>query len=333
MSIVVSHRTARAFHQLPLPRGDLRRFPLEPAPLKTGAPCARSIAYARAALQRAGLAEEALENLEVIVSKPSERRVMPGITCHLLGGELPARTLLEIEKGVFVPDVRLCALEAASYLSLRELIEYYFELCGTYALFPGGNESYRKLKTVRTTTEDLRAFLLAMRQRNHAAKALRALRYVRDGSRSPMETATVMLLVLPMREGGLGIRSVTMNHEIPVTKAARKLTRRKTLICDAFIARCLLDIEYNGILHEQTDQRIIDAERLNALRAMGYEMLVIDRSALFSVLSFRRLMASIERHARIKRRYLNEAFRIRQEELRTFVLRNCRKPDDSPSTP
>ncbi|OUO63722.1 hypothetical protein B5F70_08295 [Collinsella sp. An268] len=258
---------------------------------------------------------------------------MPGITCHLLGGELPARTLLEIEKGVLVPDVRLCALGAASYLSLRELIEYYFELCGTYALFPGGNESYRKLKTARTTTEDLRAFFLAMRQRNHAAKALRALRYVRDGSRSPMETATVMLLVLSMREGGLGIRSVTMNHEIPVTKAARKLTRRKTLICDAFIARCLLDIEYNGILHEQTDQRIIDAERLNALHAMGYEMLVIDRSALFSVLSFRRLMASIERHAHIKQRYLNEAFRIRQEELRTFVLRNCRKPDDSPSTP
>lgn len=243
MSIVVSHRTARAFHQLPLPQGDLRRFPLETAPLKTGAPCARSIALARAALQRAGLAGEALENLEVIVSKASERRVMPGITCHLLSGELPARTLLEIEKGVFVPDVRLCALEAASYLPLRELVEYYYELCGTYALFPGGNESHRKLKTARTTTEDLRAFFLALRQRNHAAKALRVL------------------------------------------------------------------------------------------RAMGYEMLVIDRAAVFGALPFRRLMASIERHARIKRRYLDERFRARQEELRTFVLRNCRKPDDSPSAP
>ena len=207
------------------------------------------------------------------------------------------------------------------------------ELCGTYALFPGGNESYRKLKTARTTTEDLRAFFLALRQRNHAAKALRALRYVRVGSRSPMETATVMLLILPMREGGLGIRSVTMNHEIPVTKAARTLTRRTTLVCDAFIARCRLDIEYNGILHEQANQRIIDAERLNALRAMGYEMLVIDRAAVFGALPFRRLMASIERHARIKRRYLDERFRARQEELRTFVLRNCRKPDDSPSAP
>lgn len=175
--------------------------------------------------------------------------------------------------------------------------------------------------------------MYVLRQRNHAAKALRALRYVRDGSRSPMETATVMLLVLPMREGGLGIRSVTMDHEIPVTKAARTLTRRKTLVCDAFIARCRLDIEYNGILHEQANQRIIDAERLNALDAMGYEMLVIDRAAVFGALPFRRLMASIERHARIKRRYLDERFRARQEELRTFVLRNCRKPDDSPSAP
>ena len=49
---------------------------------------------------------------------------------------------MELEDDIYIVGVELCALQAATYLSFRELVEYYFELCGAYSLGTGSSTSY-----------------------------------------------------------------------------------------------------------------------------------------------------------------------------------------------
>ena len=50
-----------------------------------------------------------------------------------------------------------------------------------------------------------------------------------------METAFVMMLVMPKREGGLGIRGLEMDYRIEVNARARHLTARSCFYCDVYL--------------------------------------------------------------------------------------------------
>lgn len=240
---------------------------------------------------------------------------------HVLGGELEADSLLRIAPGVLVTDIRLTALLSAQDLTFFELVEYYCEICGTYDLPFGTDDGYRE-RAPLTTVAALSSYFerLAMRVRG-SKDARRALRYVREGLRSPLETAMVMMLALPRAMGGFGMRGLLTDHRLEIPPHARHLTRRSFLICDAYLPSLKIDFEYHGFGHDEEEQATIDDERINTLRAMGIRVIAIRRWAFFDSAAFRRFSGAVIREAKIARTRLPHRFERLQEELRRFVLR------------
>lgn len=318
MSIIASHSTARAFHraQPSHSRGDA--LPPRHSQFKGGAASQEDVRRLR---DLAPLREQGTDvDLHVMVANHGQRRMHAGVRSHVYSGELPAGSLIRIDVGTYVADIRLCALQAAEDLGFVELVEYYYEICGGYSLGAAAGEEYRERRPLASVA-GLKAYFGQMGGAHGIRRALRALRYARDGSRSPMETALAMMLVLPRDEGGLGVRDVVMDHRIEVTDRVRTMTGRRHFVADAFIHKARLVIEYHGAEHERASRGVSDEERENALRAMGYCVIVVRRGAFFSRQSFLRFMEAIRKQVGIRPSSFGADFRERQERLRRFVLR------------
>ncbi len=329
--LILSHSTARLIHRLP-------REALKPellhkgiAAIRGSAPSKNDLAAIRTKLMTRGLDEESVSTLEFTVTKPKNCRNLNGAHVHLHGKPIPISDLVYLGDNLYVVDIRLCALQAACQMDLEELVEYYYEICSDYALPLVDDDSYQTRPPL-TSVQLLREYFSRQKHEHGLRLARRAVRFTRDGARSPMETALALLFVLPKSCGGLSIRDIELNYFVRVSDAARKVTRRAYFYFDIYIKRARLDVEYNGRIHESEDAEPIDEERKNALDAMGYQLVTFRRQSLFDAESFKRIMVSVRRRAGIGPAHLPEDFDKRQEELRKFVLRRwLSSEDDSPN--
>ena len=326
MSLVLSHSTALLYHRAPARPSAMERYPHAPSPLRGGAPEVRLVERAKELLGEWGVPASRLETIDVLVSKDRDRRRLSGVRAHLCTLSLPSAALIRLEPGIFVADARLCLLQMAQTMNRFELAELCYELCGTYEMPLIPEDRYRE-RAPLTSTRDLERFIGAMSTAPCAAKARWAVRYARDGARSPMESASVMTIVLPKKVGGLGIRDLVMDHPLVVAGAARQMTRRKRFVADAFIEPARLLIEYMGMCHEDERPHVSDSERENALGAMGYRVVSIWRGALFDRDNYRRVLARICECAKVRPSRFPEGFEELQEALRQFVVRHWTKPD------
>lgn len=319
MGIVLSHTTAKAVYQAAYSVVTSTAESFESDVRLNAAPSAREVIAAKGWLSKHGI-DLGGEDLEVLVPNLMQRRICQGLTCHATRQEITRSELNELGENVFIVSIERCALEAATYLSLPELVEYYFELCSAYALEIDDPTDYSE-RPALTSTVKLKRYFDQAKNQHGIDLARKAIRYVRDGCRSPMETAFVMMLTLPRRFGGLGIRDIETDYEIKVAKVARELTRHTKFYFDAYLRRSKTDIEYNGFYHDSDENRAIDEERKNALKAMGFEIVTVSRHSFFDKNAFARVMLSIIRREGIRPSRLPENFFVEQENLRQFVLR------------
>ena len=320
MTLILSHATALLYHRLPRPSKLPLAFPDRPSPLRSGAPEAGEVERARELLVEWGAPRDQVEVIDVLVSEPRERRRAPGIRCHVCSVTLPAHALWRVDVGIYVADPRLCALEAAQYMNKLELVELYYELCGAYAL-PLQEDGQYCERAPLTCVKELEDFICVMGGERGVQKARAAVRYTRDGARSPMESAATMTIVLPKRDGGLGVRGVEMDREILVAGTAKRMTRYARFYADAYIACAKMLIEYMGMRHEEERRQAEDSERDHALDAMGYHVVRIWRWAIFDKEGYRRILKSICARVGLSASRFDEGFPERQEALRRFVLR------------
>ncbi|MDY4041537.1 MAG: hypothetical protein SOY67_05485 [Collinsella sp.] len=321
MSITFSHSTARSYHRSPW-KGDASRLSSIPqTQVPPGALYISDLIEARNVLAARGVPGGDLETVDVVVRSAGRRRDLAGTRAHVLGCELEPDSLLQIAPGALVTDVRLTALLSAQDLTFLELVEYYCEICGAYDLPLEPEDGYRE-RAPLTTVAELASYFERMANRVRGSKrARRALAYVREGLRSPLETAMVMMLVLPRSMGGFGMRSLLADHHLEIPPHARHLTRRSYLVCDAYLPSHKIDFEYHGFGHDAEEQASIDDERVNTLRAMGIRVIAIRRWAFFDSAAFRRFSGAVIREAKIARTRLPYQFERLQEDLRQFVLR------------
>lgn len=317
MGIVLSHATARAVYQT---AESIAIYATEPIPMdkiRASAPTTSDLEAARAWLKRKSVDSE---TIHVLTFSNNAQRHRKGCVCRLTRYVFDAESYLELEPNVYIVDIKLCALQAAADLDLSELVEYYFEICGSYALETSDETQYRE-RPALTTVDELRAFFSQASGYRGSSKALKALSYVRGGCRSPLETAFVMMLTMPKSMGGLGIHSVQTDYRVPVTKRYAALTRRTVFYLDAYLENSMTDIEYNGFYHDEPEQQAIDEERRNTLRNMGYVVITVSRHSFFKQSAFRRVMEAIRIREKIWPGRLPNNFAIQQEALRQFVLR------------
>lgn len=114
-------------------------------------------------------------------------------------------------------------------------------------------------------------------------QTLRALKYVREGSRSPMESIFCMFLTLPHQLGGMGIKEIQLN--VPVKTAG------KTFYADIYIPNENLVIEYNSFsFHNNSTSFSKDSERVARIESAGYRVLSVKTEQLFDINEFTVLM-------------------------------------------
>lgn len=320
MSIVLSHTTAKAVYQAAHSVSAKVTEPCSPAAICRSCPTGTLLDTATAWLTKHDVTLDANNPLEVMVFDRRNARYALGCQCHVSSKRFSSSRFIELGNDVYIAGVELCALQAATYLSFRELVEYYFELCGAYSLGTGSSASYTE-RFALTSTERLKQFFNSITRCDGLTLARKAIQCVRDGCRSPMETAFVMMLTLPKSEGGLGIKGVETDCEVQVTTAAKNLTRRKKFFMDAYLKKSRTDVEYNGFYHDAEEDRAIDEERKNALASMGYGIITVSRHSFMHASAFVRVMEAIQRKEGIRPSRLPKDFKIMQEDLRQFVLR------------
>ena len=248
-----------------------------------------------------------------------------GVRCHVLGAGLTDDCLTHLGGDVFVVSPELCFLQLAASYDFVRLVELGFELCSGYAFRLDGQPVCQRPPI--TDVARIRSLISRLNDRpgnriKGTQRALEALGVVRERTRSPMETAYGMLLVLPTARGGLGLAETRMDYRIDLTREAARRARVSHVVCDVFIPSGRLDIEYNGFWHEDQVRQQTDEERRLALSSMGVDCIVVTRQGLLSHDGFARHMRALMNKVGLAGLSDDPDFLFRQDCLRRFVLRN-----------
>jgi len=279
--------------------------------------------------------------LHVTVSSQSARQKTRMFQTRVTTVTLPTGSVIDVGAGLLVSSPELCFVQMAKILSLEKLIALGLELCGTYALpvairnsDQGGNQPDYVTKTQYnrkplTTIRKLTSCVMRFTEMDGRKKALAALRYITDGSASPMETNLVMLLTLPYRLGGYNLAMPKLNYRIDLVKSARQNANRSFHVCDMFWEGTNVAAEYDSSeFHKGAKRKTDDSRRRNTLASLGIISIEVDSSSIYSLTAF-------DKTARLIAQNLGK--RLRDNENPTFTRARLRlreqlgitSPDDS----
>ena len=226
--------------------------------------------------------------IDVLVFSEEERRRSKDVVCHVWNTALPEGSFYRA-RGEFVSSPEFVFLQMATELSIERLIALGCELCGLYVLLPknvshpGSLDEMPKRVSPLTNTAKIAGFLERVGKANGKAKAKRALKYVVDGSRSPMETMVYMLLCLPVSLGGYGLPKPEMNATIRLNEEARAIAQRRH--CEGDLcwpdAHPPLDIEYHGEVHVGASRMKSDVGRELGIEHMGWRVMTVTSPQVF----------------------------------------------------
>lgn len=218
--------------------------------------------------------------IDVLVFDDCRRRRSSAVACHAWQTPLPPNAFYRA-RGIYVSSPEFVFLQMAALLPIEQLIALGCELCGQYAMLPKGTHHAWSIDGMPTranpltSTSKLAAFLEKAGKANGKAKARRALKYVIDGSRSPMETMTYLLLCLPVMLGGYGLPKPEMNATIALNDEARTIARRRHCEGDLCWPDAKLDVEYHGEVHVGAPQMKSDVGRELGIEHMGWRVLTV----------------------------------------------------------
>ncbi len=369
--LILTHRTAWQIYHAPLTKTVRRLSELPSLTLAGTSPrCVRAtlIGY----LTNLGINEAEAGPIHLGVPLKSGRSVRSNLVRHAFNPSLIPSHTLSITDSLRIVDPMLCLMQAASWMSFWELIEFGYELCGEYhgldllrpsiapcaatnrnstpAHLPDRNmvpipyapygHSTRGPTTEKQTDSTVkgpfrsligiddieRALAGELKRHRGSARLQYALRFIHEGSRSPMESGLAMLVCLPQSEGGLGIEDIEMNHRVYVSGGAKALTKSPYFEIDVYRKGSQRGTEYDGRDHVTDAQREHDAERRNTLEEMGYSYKVLTAGQFSNQLSLHRAMNAVARSFGIEPP-TDKTFQVRQNELRKFIIRSWGRQD------
>lgn len=228
----------------------------------------------------------------------------------------PDTSFADAGEGFLVSTPEFCFLQMASRYSLIRLILLGFELCGTYAMHENGSATYRDAPL--TSVAKLDAFVAKSEGARGSKNAKRALRYVLDGSASPMESLLVMMLFLPYGLGGYGIGRALLNYRVEVPQSMRKLADRGYCVCDMCWPELKLACEYDSsMFHAGHDREESDARRRNTLLSLGYTVVTVTADQVMDSGAFNRLAHQLAKCTGKRLRYRDPAFTRKHLKLRS----------------
>ena len=217
------------------------------------------------------IAETNLTDFTVCDRSLGHRR--KGCNIHLCQTALPAGAVISRD-GKRVASPELVFLELACRLDIHRLILLGLQLCSHPPDDP--------FKAI-TTKQKLKAFLAKCPRHHGRLKALRAVKYIEDGSASIMESIAYMILTLPHALGGYGLNGVVFNHEVRLRDEAGKRLGQKRCFMDLYYRQAKLAVEYESFaFHNSPSEQGKDAMRAVILDRHGIEVMHLSTIQLYS---------------------------------------------------
>ena len=338
LPIVLSHKTAWLYHNVVRPSEPLSRASslydedsiADEAESTAGLPKlgldAKGLRISVAVeivtdyLASLGIPHEELDRIDTLVSFDFERSRPAGLRRHVFGAPMPSEHLIEVAEGLLVVDEAMCFVQAGSWMSEPEQLEYGYEICARYHLNHLASGDYIEMGQ-RYAVADLIAYCDENRSRQGATRAAAVLKRVHDGARSPMETATAIMVVAKRSQGGLGYTRVELNYRVDVPNEFKYLAKAGYFEIDVYAPASGTGVEYNGSDHLDKQRSASDAERMTVLSALGFRMIVLTGTQFAHQLQLHRAMNAIALAMGLKCDR-SEVFQKRQNDLREFVIRH-----------
>jgi len=338
LPIVLSHKTAWLYHNVARPSEPLSRASslydedslANEAEPTAGLPklgldvkglrASTAVGIVTDHLVSLGIPREELDHIDALVNFDFERSTPAGFRCHVFGAPVPPDHLIEVAEDLLVVDEAMCLVQAGSWMSELEQFEYGFEVCARYHLNHLSSDDYVEASQ-RYAVADLRAFCEQNPSRRGVKRAASLLKRVKDAARSPMETATAIMVVAKRSQGGLGYTRVELNHRVDVPNEFKYLAKAGYFEIDVYAPASGTGIEYNGSDHLDKQRSASDAERMTVLGALGFRMIVLTGTQFAHQLQLHRAMNAIALAMGLKCDR-SEVLQKRQNDLREFVIRN-----------
>ena len=206
--------------------------------------------------------------VHVLVSGESRELKASGVRTHWFGlPVMPGGLLLELSPGVYVEGPELCFVQMARSTSIVGAVVLGYELCGQYSHFSEMVSGYYERPPL-TSVEMIGAAMSELSGLYGLGRAREALRWVRDGARSPMETVLAGELFLPGRHKGLAFVRPELNYEVSLDEAASAITGTKTCRIDVAWPGQRRGTEYDSREFHLDPEK--DLRRKEALEHMGW---------------------------------------------------------------
>jgi len=239
--------------------------------------------------------------VHVMLGKQLNRREDVFMHQHVFSSETPVGCFMNVGRNLMMSSPEFCFLQMANHLSLVELLELGYELCGEYSLPLPHDKKVPKRgfynRKQLTSTKKLQEFLNSMPGVKGSTKAIRALTYLQDGSASPMETKLALFMVLPYKLGGFGFEKPELNRRVNLTKSVRKYFRKEYYVCDLFWAEKKVAVEYDSDQNHTGSERIAsDSKKRNALVSMGIQVVSVTKQQLYNSKELESAVRTVAKH-------------------------------------
>ena len=312
MPVIISHNSAlERLRAVPPQANNASRYP-EAVMLDSDSSSARQARKMK--IEKMGLLSSPVH---ILVDPSTRRSESERVVTHSQDlHAIPPNLLLKVDDDLYASSCELCFLQMASSLTKTELIALGFELCGSYSHFAPPISGYYERNPL-TTASSISFALDALKGAYGISGARSGLKWVLDGSASPMETVCACMLTLPNSMGGEGFIAPQLNFEVPLDEAGRRITGKKTCRIDMAWPDQMLGIEYNGA-DSHTDEKA-DRLRREALQRKGWTIFVMDKERLFTYKDYSDLLGLID--GKIPRRKgMGQADRAASKQLLNDVL-------------
>ncbi|WP_241963736.1 hypothetical protein [Gordonibacter sp. 28C] len=151
-------------------------------------------------------------------------------------------------------------------------------------------------------------------------RAARALRFVANGSASPMETNLAMALCLPRMLGGYGFELPQLNARIEV-RAGGGLMGRSYFECDLYWDGCKTAIEYDSAqFHSGTEAETRDSSRRSGLLVRDVLVITVTTDQFFDARKLDEVARALAKRMGKRLPANNASWMMKRHELRAGFL-------------
>ncbi|MED9961374.1 MAG: hypothetical protein UFD57_08710, partial [Collinsella sp.] len=266
--------------------------------------------------------------LYTLVRTRNKRTCPASIRQRLFLGELPRESVLETEHGFLVTSPLLTIFIMSRHLTDLQLLLVLAEMCGLFAVcaLPAALEAElsRAIDSgaisttfgwVRCPSEDgiasnlwrrdalvlggdLDRFCSDVCGMRCGNRFMAVSQLVPLGAASPFEVEAYLLLGLPRALGGEGFCGIELNVEVMLNTSARAIVEKSRVYIDLLLSspdgRRQVAIECQGkASHGRAGDGLRDADRMTALQAMGYDVLLLTHRQISDEDRFRAIVKAI----------------------------------------